>query len=77
MGYEQSFCKSNPLEFSDCISEYSKRHSIVKHQKYKFQPYIKADFHKNMFQPEQSFGMIQGKPYTILSTKTNNKPKHL
>lgn len=38
IGYEQSFCKTNLLEFSDCISEYSKRHSIIKNQKYKFQP---------------------------------------
>lgn len=47
MGYEQSFSKTNPLEFSDSVSEYSKRHSIIKHQKYKFQPYIKAGFNKN------------------------------
>lgn len=45
-GYEQSFSRTNSLEFSDSVSEYSKRHSIIKHQKYKFQPYLKAGFHK-------------------------------
>lgn len=48
-GHEQSFCKgkshfTNPLEFSDCFSEYNKQKTVSRSTSLT----LKASFHKNI-----------------------------